>query len=139
MGGVRRFWTAYSRALDERPLRTKAATALFIFTAADTLRQQIESHHHSKYFVWDVQRTMRLSVFYAVVHAPWVHHWYTLLDRVLGKTIAFRIIAAKVAADQLISMPAFMTVLLSSQALLAGHDLAYCQAKLRRDLFPTIQ
>lgn len=142
----RRCWQAYSGALDTHPLRTKAATALIIFTTADTIRQRIEARlaagsngGGSAPFVWDAERTLRLSGFYAAVHAPWVHHWYAALDRVLGRSAGWQVVAAKVCADQLLSMPLFMTVLLSSQTLLAGHDLAYCRAKLQRDLLPTIQ
>lgn len=47
--------------------------------------------------VWfDPQRSLRLSVFYAVVHAPYVHTLYAGLERVFGAGVTPGVVAKKV-------------------------------------------
>lgn len=127
-------WKAYGRLLDTHPLRTKATSAFIIIASADTVRQRLDGSE-----AWDAKRTLRLAGFYGTVNATWVHYWYAYLDRLLGPAVGVRVVAMKVAMDQLLSMPAFMVVLLTTQTLLSGYDLEHCKLKLRQDLLSTIQ
>lgn len=49
---------------------------------------------------FDPARAVRLSTFYALVHAPWVHTWFGMLDRFYGASTGFKVVLRKVLTDQ---------------------------------------
>ena len=87
---------------------------------------------------FDPVRNVRLSGFYALVHAPWVHTLYVGLERAFGSAVTPAALVKKVAVDQFVGMPAFMAVLLCTQGVMSGLTLAETDAKLRRDFFPLV-
>eukprot|EP01147_Barroeca_monosierra_P000376 gene376-3725_t len=141
---LKRGWTLYSHALERRPFLTKGCTAFLIYTTADVIRQRYEymttsTLNQSFEKSWlDPARAVRLSSWYAVVHAPYIHVWYGLLDKIYGTGPRFSLAFKKVVTDQTLNMPLFLGVTLYVSARMAGMSHNEAWEKTKRDHVETI-
>jgi hypothetical protein len=121
----------YFALLERRPLPTKIASALVIFSTSDVIAQVYENAEHHKFkgnplqeFTWEPTRTMRITVFGGIV-TVWLHGWWNLLERVIEKRISSKThhyanALTKVFFDQALGAPVFNTLFFTSQQLMQG-------------------
>jgi protein Mpv17 len=86
----------------------------------------------------DYLRLLRLSVFGFIYHGPSGHYFYNWLDKQIEGTDA-KHVAMKVAFDQLVWCPIFMTVFFTYMGLVEGDGLSAIAAKIRKDLLEACQ
>jgi protein Mpv17 len=126
MAGI---WAAYNRALAAQPLLVKAATSFVGFTVGDILAQKFIDPDKE----YDVNRTLRLGSFGALIHGPTGHFFYGFLDKQLPGTAATTVVS-KVAIDQLIWNPIFGVMFFSYLGLTEGKTVDQIQTKIKNDL-----
>lgn len=100
-------WARYLRALDTRPLVTKALTSGSIMFASDVLSQGIEQVQRDGRVdigQFSLYRSATRGLMGMVVFGPSMHYWYRGLDRV------FRSAVGKVVADQTVYAPCAIAV-----------------------------
>ena len=88
---------------------------------------------------YDWFRTARLAGFYSLVNAPWVHTTNFLYDTLLGKRVYTIGVLTRTVCDMCFFMPLFMSCMLPSQALLAGHSLEVAKKHTEDRILPLLQ
>jgi len=132
-GGAVPGWAAYNNALDKHPLTAKSCTSLVGWALGDVLAQIFISGGP-----FDVKRFLTLSAFGFFYHGPSGHFFYNWLDSKIPGT-AGKDIAMKVAIDQILWCPVFMTVFFTYLGLVNGDSLATIGSKIKNDLFSACQ
>jgi len=132
-GGAVPGWAAYNDALDKKPLITKALTSLVGWALGDVLAQVFITGGP-----FDMKRFITLSVFGLIYHGPSGHYFYNWLDKQIEGSDG-KAVAAKVAFDQLIWCPIFMTVFFTYLGLCNGDSFAAIGDKIKSDLFTACQ
>jgi protein Mpv17 len=132
-GGAVPGWNAYVRALEEKPLIAKSCTSLVGFLLGDLLAQLFIVKTGIDY-----KRLATLSMFGFLWHGPSGHYFYNWLDGVIPGKDA-KAVFSKVAFDQLIWCPIFMTVFFTYLGLLAGDSFGVIGNKIKADLFTAVQ
>lgn len=85
-----------------------------------------------------MKRFITLSIFGFLYHGPSGHYFYNWLDRQIeGKEAKH--IAAKVAFDQIVWCPVFMTVFFTYLGLVNGDSMGMIVDKVKSDLFSAVQ
>lgn len=87
---------------------------------------------------FDVKRFVTLSMFGFLYHGPSGHYFYNWLDKTIEGTDG-KSIAMKVAFDQVIWAPLFMTVFFTYLGLVNGDSFAAIGEKIKTDLFKAVQ
>jgi len=87
-------------------LAPAAVTSFFVLGCGDALSQVAIDRR------WDLPRTLRFATIGLLITGPSLHFWYGYLARVLPGT-STRTVLARVAADQLVFSPVFLSVFLS--------------------------
>jgi len=132
-GGAVPGWAAYNESLEKKPLITKAFTSLVGWALGDLLAQFFISGGP-----FDMKRFITLSIFGFIYHGPSGHYFYNWLDeKIPGTTGA--VVATKVAIDQLIWCPIFMTVFFTYLGLANGDSMSAIVTKIKNDLFTAVQ
>jgi protein Mpv17 len=85
-----------------------------------------------------VRRLVTLSAFGLLYHGPSGHYFYNWLDKQIEGTEA-KHVAMKVAFDQLVWCPIFMTVFFTYLGLVNGDSVATIVAKVKSDLLSACQ
>jgi len=85
-----------------------------------------------------VKRLITLTSFGFLYHGPSGHYFYNWLDSKIEGTGA-KAVFSKVAIDQLLWCPIFMTVFFSYLGLVGGDSLATIADKIKSDLFTAMQ
>ncbi|KAJ1635783.1 hypothetical protein T492DRAFT_963965 [Pavlovales sp. CCMP2436] len=99
-------WTDYVALLEEKPIRTKMATAAVLSAIGDLLAQTLDAAVTSF-----CPRRMLVLVFINIIYfAPMLHYWYIFFDYVVGKQLKLKAgtmksTAAYLALDQLMNAP----------------------------------
>mmetsp|Transcript_15406 Transcript_15406/g.18729 ORF Transcript_15406/g.18729 Transcript_15406/m.18729 type:complete len:233 (+) Transcript_15406:143-841(+) len=132
-GGAVPGWAAYNESLEKSPLTTKAFTSLVGFLLGDLLAQVFITGGPL-----DVKRLITLTSFGFLYHGPSGHYFYNWLDSKIEGTGA-KAVFSKVAIDQLLWCPIFMTVFFSYLGLVGGDSLATIADKIKSDLFTAMQ
>jgi protein Mpv17 len=132
-GIVRTAWRAYSRALLNRPILTRAVTSGTIMTSADLLCQKIEGTKQI-----DVRRAASMGVTGLCLAGPAVHGWYTFLGRVVGER-GFKVVATKLALDQIVFLPIMFGSIMTTANLLNGKTIEQNKQVLDKELFGAIK
>lgn len=127
-------WSQYNDSLDDNPLTTKALTSLVGWALGDFLAQTFIS----KGVAFDMKRFISLSTFGFLYHGPSGHYFYNWLDSKIPGTES-KVIALKVAIDQTIWCPLFMTVFFTYLGMVNGDSFATIGTKLKDDLFTACQ
>eukprot|EP00730_Choanoeca_flexa_P000921 TRINITY_DN10399_c1_g1_i2.p1 TRINITY_DN10399_c1_g1~~TRINITY_DN10399_c1_g1_i2.p1 ORF type:complete len:200 (+),score=21.95 TRINITY_DN10399_c1_g1_i2:73-672(+) len=120
-------WRWYSNALVTHPMTTKCTSAGVLLGTADIIRQRYEASLHSTppaaHKGWySPKRTLILSSWYSMVHAPWVHVWFGALDKFYGSGSTLRLALIKATTDQVISMPIILFGMLFYASYMNSHD-----------------
>jgi len=105
---------AYSRALDEKPLVTKSATAGVISLIGNILGQYVISCLSGCIFTIDIAQLTAFTISGAIFVGPYIHSWYeqlwkvgTWLDRKKGASKTTQTLA-QVSIDQTIGVSIFL-------------------------------
>ena len=143
MQQARRFASLYMHALEQRPLLTKVTSSGSLMAVADVIRQKLEQQDGSssvaRPFAWDAARTGRLTSWAVVAHAPFVHWYHPVVERLFAP-VAHRsgVTAAKVVFDQTLVAPPFLATFLSYMTLVEGRGLADARARCEQQLPPLL-
>ncbi|KAL0046589.1 hypothetical protein WJX82_004728 [Trebouxia sp. C0006] len=110
------FWGAYSKALEEHPIRVKSATSFFGFLLGDAVAQLVVGNPYN------YLRTARMVIFGILMDGPIGHLWYTFLD---GKVYpedpkSNKAVISKMLCDQLLWAPFFSCVFFAVIKTLEG-------------------
>eukprot|EP00429_Kryptoperidinium_foliaceum_P017844 CAMPEP_0176031006 /NCGR_PEP_ID=MMETSP0120_2-20121206/15275_1 /TAXON_ID=160619 /ORGANISM="Kryptoperidinium foliaceum, Strain CCMP 1326" /LENGTH=190 /DNA_ID=CAMNT_0017364283 /DNA_START=40 /DNA_END=609 /DNA_ORIENTATION=+ len=132
-GGAVPGWAAYNDALDKHPLTAKACTSLVGWALGDFLAQVFISGGP-----FDVKRFITLSAFGFLYHGPSGHYFYNWLDKFIEGSDGLSV-AKKVAFDQIIWCPIFMTVFFTYLGLVNGDSFAAIGDKIKNDLLSACQ
>jgi protein Mpv17 len=97
-------WAGYNRALESKPILTKALTSLVGFLIGDLLAQKFLADGGDNAI--DLSRLARMSSFGFLFHGPTGHYFYGFLDRLIPGKSAINV-ASKVAIDQVLWAPIF--------------------------------
>jgi len=133
-GGAVPGWASYNNALDEKPLTTKALTSLVGWFLGDLLVQVFMMTEAAL----DIKRLVTLSAFGMLWHGPTGHYFYNWLDGKIPGTDA-KSVVTKVAIDQILWCPVFMTVFFTYLGLVNGDSVATIGDKIKKDLFAAVQ
>lgn len=132
-GGAVPGWAAYNDALDKHPLTAKACTSLVGWALGDVLAQIFITGGP-----FDMKRFITLSAFGFLYHGPSGHYFYNWLDSKVkgsdGKSVFM-----KVAFDQIVWCPIFMTVFFTYLGLVNGDSFSAIGEKIKHDLLPACQ
>jgi protein Mpv17 len=132
-GGAVPGWAAYNEALDKKPLFAKACTSLVGWALGDILAQLFIVKS-----AIDWKRFITLSAFGFLWHGPTGHYFYNWIDSKIPGTSG-KDVAIKVAIDQIIWCPIFMTVFFTYLGLVAGDPFSVIGDKLKKDLLAACQ
>jgi len=127
-------WVAYNKALDDKPLITKAMTSLVGWALGDLLAQLFLGSGGPL----DYKRLFTLSLFGLIYHGPSGHYFYNWLDSKIVGTGAKEVFT-KVAIDQTIWCPIFMSVFFTYLGLMAGDSFSTIGNKIKSDLLTACQ
>ena len=126
-------WAQYNSSLERRPLLTKAMTSLVGWALGDFLAQKFIAKG-----AFDMARFLRLATFGFIYHGPTGHYWYNWLDKKIAGT-GPRSVAAKVAIDQAVWCPIFMTCFFAYLGVANGDSLGAIRGKISADLFSAVK
>jgi hypothetical protein len=138
---VMRLIRAYLSLLERRPLPTKVATSAAIMGLADTIRQFVEQQEKQpKSFHFDSMRTLRQVSFAVLVHVPFIHFYHPMVERMFAplavKASKLRLTVAKVAFDQALVAPPFLSFFLATTTLMEGRSLHEARRRIEEQLYP---
>ena len=124
-----RFVKAYLRALERRPLTTKCTTSGLLMVGADATRQRLEDAEQP----YDAPRTARLTAFAILIHAPFLHAYHPIAERLWAR-YDIRHTVVKVGLDQAFSAPVFLSIFLPFTALAEGLGASGARARVEQQL-----
>lgn len=129
LSAFQRFWKAYTRMLDARPVFVKSMTSLVGFALGDILAQVISGNSYN------LLRTLRMTLFGILMDGPVGHLWYTTLDKnVFPKAPkSNKAVVSKMLLDQVAWAPFFSCVFFAFMCCLEGrpqHTMYSIQKKL---------
>lgn len=110
----------YSNLLEQRPYPTQIATATCLWTVGDFISQTLEGRHKTTEG-YDLHRIARMATFGMFCAGPIYCWWYKTLDRMTLKYFEKSVtkgIAIKIAWDQLVFEPPFMTLFFTATTTL---------------------
>ena len=123
---------SYQKALDDKPIFTKACTSGVGFAVSDVLTQLFIEKMD-----FDLKRLVKMASFGFLLHGTTGHFFYKFLDGKLTGTAPLTV-AAKVAIDQTCWAPVFMVMFFSYMMVFEGTpDLI--EAKIRQDVFTAVK
>ncbi len=123
---------SYQKALDDKPIFTKACTSGIGFAVSDVLTQLFIEKMD-----FDLKRLVKMASFGFLLHGTTGHFFYNFLDGKLKGTDPLTV-AAKVAIDQTCWAPVFMVMFFSYMMVFEGTpDLI--EAKIRQDVFTAVK
>lgn len=85
-----------------------------------------------------MKRFITLSAFGFLYHGPSGHYFYNWLDNLIPGSDG-KAVASKVAFDQIVWCPVFMTVFFTYLGLVNGDSFATIGTKIKNDLFSAMQ
>ena len=127
MLALRRLARSYDRALQTQPLITKCLSSGVIVGASDACNQAIGPAPY------DAPRTARLTAFAILIHAPFLHAYHPIAERLWAR-YDIRHTVVKVGLDQAFSAPVFLSIFLSFTALAEGLGASGARARVEQQL-----
>jgi len=124
-------------------LKTQLCYFANIYFGNITLTKHVTSYYNLQIFVMagsalDYKRLATLSAFGMLWHGPTGHYFYNWLDGKIPGTDA-KSVFTKVAIDQILWCPVFMTVFFTYLGLVNGDSFATIGDKIKKDLFAAVQ
>jgi protein Mpv17 len=140
-------WRVYIGGMTSHPLKTKIVTGATVYFLGDGSAQYVgyrSSSMSDEPFVWNRWRSFRMGVYGGLWLSPFLHVWYSSLDRFLiGRAImagrSTLLAVSKVAVDQAVAAPTNMLAFYTINELMEGHSLNDVQHTLREKFIPTMQ
>ncbi|KAI8465155.1 MAG: hypothetical protein J3K34DRAFT_437888 [Monoraphidium minutum] len=129
---------AYVRALEARPLLTKAVTSCAGFMLGDLIAQQL-GHHGGGAEAFDALRVARLGLYGLCLDGPLGALWYDWLEGAVwpDRPTAAKTVVAKTALDQLVYASAGTALFFAVITALEGHPDA-AGAVVAAKFWPTL-
>ncbi|KAI0562220.1 hypothetical protein FGB62_64g150 [Gracilaria domingensis] len=109
----------YMRAMSRNPVLTKAITTSLIAFLGDVLAQKF-SQMANKEFLWDMRRTLAITVWGFCFMGPTLHYWFSTLDKLYTNKYS---VISKLITDQLLFAPFFNSAFMMGVGTLEGHSL----------------
>lgn len=131
---MKRYFEAYSRALDENPYRTQILTSTVLWSSGDILVQTLES---DKRIDWN--RVARCTLFGLAVSGPVFCWWYRALESFTShlRPNKLKYLGSKIILDQLVFEPVFLGVSFVAFASMEKQSWSAIKDQLSRDFAPT--
>lgn len=130
--GLALLWAQYLAATESDPIKTKVITSGILNAVGDLIAQTFFNPDGNG---WDVVRTLKFTFLGAALVGPGLHYWYGFLNRLIpSQTVAGTI--SRVAVDQFVWAPVFISAFLSSLLTLSG-EMSSVPSKLKNDLWAT--
>jgi protein Mpv17 len=128
-------YVAYSTALRQYPLATKACTSMMCFILGDLIAQHF-GHPHAAI---DIMRVVRLGAYGLLIDGPCGSLWYDVLEqRVFPKEpLSTKAVLSKTALDQVVYATIMTGVYFAVIRLLEGHPEAI-MSTLQSKFLPTL-
>lgn len=127
------FLRSYGQRVTNSPLVTESLMTSFLFGLGDVASQQLVERKESHDFV----RTGRFLVFGGLVAGPLLSTWYGVLNKKVVLANPFAQLCTRVAMDQLLFTPVFISTFTTGMSLLEGKDFRDLASKLRDTFLPT--
>ncbi|EFX03442.1 integral membrane protein mpv17 pmp22 family [Grosmannia clavigera kw1407] len=108
----------YQSRLASHPVLTQSITTALLFATGDTTAQQVVERRGLEGH--DAARTARMALYGGTVFGPAATTWYRFLQKRVVLSTPRRTMLAQVACDQGLFAPVFISVFLSSMAVLEG-------------------
>jgi hypothetical protein len=145
LGGAKRVWSAREtvvQAYKTNPRLANAVTGFATFSLGDVLAQKVEQKQSGVVRKLDLWRSTQLGFLGVVMNGFFLHHWFNLLDRVVGSSMKSKIgVAAKVAADQFIFAPFAIAVFFGYNTVRQSSSIDDAQVRwlncMRQNFMPT--
>lgn len=122
--------------LARRPILTQACMSGVLFGLGDVCAQQLVERRGIKGYEW--QRTARLALYGTLIAGPVVAHWYRWMDRNIRHTNVGLQTIIRVAADQSIVAPSFLTAFFFFNSLSSGQSLEQAKNTWSERFLPTL-
>jgi protein Mpv17 len=128
-------YVAYSTALREYPLATKACTSMVGFILGDLIAQHF-GHPHAAI---DVMRVARLAAYGLLIDGPFGSMWYDVLEQHVfpKEPLSTKAVLSKTALDQVVYATIMTGVYFAVIRLLEGHPEAI-MSTLQSKFVPTL-
>ena len=123
---------SYQKALDDKPIFTKACTSGVGFAVSDVLTQLFIEKMD-----FDLKRLIKMTSFGFLLHGTTGHFFYKFLDNKISGTDPVSV-ASKVAIDQTLWAPVFMVMFFSYMMVFEGTP-ELIESKLRQDIFTAVK
>ncbi|XP_071698572.1 uncharacterized protein [Rutidosis leptorrhynchoides] len=124
----------YLGMIKTRPILTKSITSALIYTAADLSSQTITGSSSEPY---NLVRTIRMAGYGMIILGPSLHFWFNFVSRLFPKRDLIATFT-KMFMGQAIFGPIMTVVFFSVNAALQGESGSEIEARLKRDLVPTL-
>lgn len=128
MLGVKQVWAlknAVTSMYKTYPKIGNAITGGITFSLGDVLAQKLEMRRTCKECRYDLWRSMEVGLWGVVMNGLFLHHWFRLLDKVVGSSMTSKIgVALKIAADQFIYAPFAILSFFYFSSIRRTHDVA---------------
>lgn len=121
----KRALNAYQLLLVNHPLKTKAASNVFLLIVGDQITQNLIEKNKKI----DLLRTCKIASMGLFI-GPSLHYWYGFLNKNISSAVL------KVVCDQTIYSPLFIPLLISYNALLNGEDVV---TKVKNEFWTTMK
>ncbi|XP_011496434.1 PREDICTED: protein Mpv17 [Ceratosolen solmsi marchali] len=125
-----RFFRIYTKLLAKYPLGMQALQAGALLGLGDQIAQNYIEKRSAKNL--DLIRTAQFAGIGFFIAGPATRTWYGILDKYFGSKGVI-VVLKKVACDQLLFAPVFIAILLSTIALMQGHNLKSTKLKLKNE------
>mmetsp|Transcript_19686 Transcript_19686/g.36222 ORF Transcript_19686/g.36222 Transcript_19686/m.36222 type:complete len:178 (-) Transcript_19686:500-1033(-) len=127
----------YHKLLVERPLLTKSVTTGTLFVVGDCLSQYIEGRSKPK--PYSLKRSVVMGSYGLLIGGPSLHFWYAKILANAFPKPGLQFTAVKIALDQTVFTGAFLAIFFYYHSRMHGRTHEQGVAKIRRDIWPTIQ
>eukprot|EP00878_Enallax_costatus_P000094 GHUV01000127.1.p1 GENE.GHUV01000127.1~~GHUV01000127.1.p1 ORF type:complete len:283 (+),score=59.60 GHUV01000127.1:249-1097(+) len=128
-------YVAYSTALREHPLATKACTSMMGFILGDLIAQHF-GHPHAAV---DIMRVVRLGAYGLMIDGPIGSMWYDVLEQYVfpKEPLSTKAVLSKTALDQVVYATIMTGIYFAVIRLLEGHPEAI-MGTLHSKFLPTL-
>ncbi|KAI8967780.1 hypothetical protein BDF20DRAFT_899200 [Mycotypha africana] len=120
----------YQYNIINKPIRTFALQSSCMMTLGDILSQQvIEKRGRENH---DVQRSLRMTVYGALVGGPVIGTWFGFIHRLIQIRHTWAATLVRVGVDQVFFSPTILAIFMTGISILEGRSMADIKQKLEK-------
>lgn len=127
-------FAGYMKALQRRPIPTKAITTCILALMGDLVAQLLAQQGHQ--FTWDSRRTFAVGTWGLLFLGPLLHFWYGMLDRFCVGRFA---LWTKLLCDQLFFAPFANGTFIIGTSVLEGRPFRESVVSTKNKMWPTMK